>query len=282
MNQENMQGTTDIVQVMRQRATMYGLLGRIFQREVNNAFLAELRTMRYPQNTGNAAFDEAFAQLYRFMRHARENVLDVLAVDYARTFLGSGILNGNAAFPYESVYTSEHALLMQDARDQVLAIYRTNRLDAAVSWSDPEDHLALELEFMRVMCERTAAALENQDASDDAQKLVATQYAFLKRHLLPWVPRFCLDVKRFSTTDFYHGAATLTEAFLNDDVTLLEDVMDASGIDRERALQEAALADEAVTAEMTKEAERDHLEPTVIVTPEGELKPIAPTANKGE
>ena len=282
MNQGNMQGTTDIVQVLRQRATMYGLLGRIFQREVDNAFLAELRAMRYPQNTGNAAFDEAFAQLYRFMRHARENVLDVLAVDYARTFLGSGILNGNAAFPYESVYTSEHALLMQAARDQVLAIYRTNRLDASVSWNDPEDHLALELEFMRVMCERTATALESQETSMDAHALVATQYAFLKRHLLPWVPRFCLDVKRFSTTDFYHGAVTLTEAFLNDDAALLENMMDASGIDRERALQEAAAADEAVTAEMTKEAERDHLEPTVIATPEGELKPIASTGNKGE
>ncbi len=269
----------EIAALMRSRATMYGLLGRMFEREVDEAFLGQLRGMRYPQNSDSPDINEAFRQLYAFMRHAREDVLDVLGVDFARTFLGSGTMNGNAAFPYESVYTSEHALLMQEARDQVLAVYRASGMGKHPDWSDPEDHIALELDFMRELCERTARAVEADDDSA-AERLVAVQYSFLVLHLLRWAPRLCLDVERFCSTGFYAAAARLTAAFLSDEQTLLEDIAQASGIDLEAALEAARAADAAVDAEMAEEAAKDHLVPNVVVTMDDErgmiVEPLAP------
>lgn len=261
--------TNEMVAVMRDRSAMYGFLGRLFKREVDEAFLAQLRSMHYPQGSDDPAVNDAFRRLYLFMRHAREDVLDALAVDFARTFLGSGILTGNAAFPYESVYTSEHALIMQEARDEVLAVYRANGMDKEASWTDPEDHLALELEFMGMLCDRIAGALEageDQPAAADPAELVATQYGFLKLHLLRWVSRFCADVPRFCETDFYAAAAQLLEAFLHGEEALLEDIATASGIDLSETLQAAREADQRVDEAMASAAEQTHEGPNVVVT----------------
>ncbi len=225
-------GEPGLASVMEGRASLYALLARAFHKEVDETFLGELRAMGYPQNSADPAVNEAFKLLYGFMRHAREDVLDQLAADYARTFLGSGVLNGNAAFPYESVYTSTHALLMQEARDEVLAIYRSQGVDKDPSWTDPEDHISLELEFMKVLCERTARAIEECD-DERARALVKTQLSFLTAHLMPWVPRFLADVSRFAGTDFYVAFARLADAFLADDLELLEDVARSSGIEPE-------------------------------------------------
>ncbi|MBR2836636.1 MAG: molecular chaperone TorD family protein [Coriobacteriales bacterium] len=262
--------------LMRSRAAMYGFLSRLFIHEVDADFLAQLRSMAYPQNSDNPAINEGFRKLYSFMRHAREDVLSVLSVDYARTILGSGVLNGNAAFPYESVYTSEHALVMQEARDEVLAIYRANGMDKEAKWTDPEDHIALEFEFMRTLCERTAQALEDEGSGEySPQELVATQYGFLMLHLLRWIPRFCIDVPRYASTDFYAAAAQLTDAFLADEKVLLEDIAEASGIDLEETLAEARAADERIDAIMEEAAAEDHEAPNIVVTTGEELDPSA-------
>lgn len=246
-----------VAALMEARAAVYGLLARVFIREVDEAFLAELRAMRYPQGSDNPAVNEAFREVYRFMRHAREDVLDVLAVDYSRTFLGSGVLNGNAAFPYESVYTSEHALVMQEARDEVLAIFRAHGMDKAAGWTDPEDHIALELEFMRTLALRTRDALAAGD-EQAARTLVADQHGFLTAHLLNWAPRFLHDVPRFASTGFYRAFAALADAHLADDRALLEDIAQASGIELDGPAAPAApVVPAAPAAPAQKEVEAD-------------------------
>lgn len=218
-----------IARFMNDRAALYGLLARAFRSEVDEAFWHDLRTMRYPQGSDDPAINDAFRQIYRYVRHAREDALDELSVDFARAFLGSGVLNPNAAFPYESVYTSTHALLMQDARDEVLALYRSQGIDKDPAWTDPEDHIALELAFMQALCERTAQAVEDAD-DPRAFELVKTQYGFLTNHLLRWAPRFFIDVARYATTGLYHGFAALAATHLDNDRALLEDIAQASGI----------------------------------------------------
>ena len=154
----------------------------------------------------------------------------MLSVDFARTFLGSGVLNPNAAFPYESVYTSKHALVMQEARDEVLAIYRSQGLTKDESWRDPEDHISLQLQFESLLCRRIAQAMQDGD-DERACELVRTQHGFLVHHMLDWVPRFCTDVPRYAKNDFYAAFAQLTVEFLNEERALLEDIAQASGIE---------------------------------------------------
>ena len=222
--------TAGLVEIMEGRTAMYDLLTRAYQSEVDETFLGELRTMRYPQNSDNPKINDAFKRIYRVVRHAREDLLDVLSVDYARTFLGSGVLNPNAAFPYESVYTSKHALVMQEARDEVLAIYRSQGITKDGSWKDPEDHIALQLQFQSTLCQRIAEALTAED-DGRARELVRTQYGFLVHHMLDWIPNFCVDVPRYAKNDFYCAFAQLTTEFLDQERDLLEDIAIASTID---------------------------------------------------
>ena len=53
----------------------------------------------------------------------------------------------------------------------------------------------------------------------------------MTHHLLNWVPRFLVDVPRYARTDFYKAFAQLTDAFLSDDLGLIEDIAHSSGID---------------------------------------------------
>ena len=66
---------------MESRATMYDLLARVYHKEVDENFLAELRAMHYPQNSDNSQVNEAFRRIYAYLRHAPEDVLEELAVD---------------------------------------------------------------------------------------------------------------------------------------------------------------------------------------------------------
>lgn len=224
----------ELAGAMRSRAGLYGLLSRVFSREVDEAFLAQLKGIHYPQNTGNDAIDSAYRRIWAFLCKARENTMNTLAVDYARVFLGSGSLDAEAAYPFESVYTSPRHLTMQDARDEVLAIYRSWGIDKNDGWKEGEDHLAAELEFVEALALRSAEALEAGD-EERAFNLVETQRNFIADHLMRWVPKFCEDVPRFAKKDFYSAFAALLIAVLKEDLATLDDLLGDDGTQSEDA-----------------------------------------------
>ena len=218
----------ELVDFMTRRARTYGLLARIFRVEVDGKFLEELRHLRFPTSTGNEHVDYGYRTMYNYLKGTWEDTLLDLARDYARTFIGHGNNGRSAAYPFESVHTSETRLLMQDARDEVLAIYRANLLKKGEEWNDCEDHIALELEFMQVMSERTAKALK-EGKEDEAVEMLKTQRAFVGQHLANWVPMFVSDIKYFSQTDLYIGAGELLLGFVQTEVEALDDLLD--GVD---------------------------------------------------
>ena len=218
----------ELVDFMTRRARTYGLLARIFRVEVDGKFLEELRHLRFPTSTGNEHVDYGYRTMYNYLKGTWEDTLLDLARDYARTFIGHGNNGRSAAYPFESVHTSEKRLLMQDARDEVLAIYRANLLKKGEEWNDCEDHIALELEFMQVMSERTAKALK-EGKEDEAVEMLKTQRAVVGQHLANWVPMFVSDIKYFSQTDLYIGAGELLLGFVQTEVEALDDLLD--GVD---------------------------------------------------
>ena len=210
----------ELVDFMTRRARTYGLLARIFRVEVDGKFLEELRHLKFPTSTGNEHVDYGYRTMYNYLKGTWEDTLLDLARDYARTFIGHGNNGRSAAYPFESVHTSEKRLLMQDARDEVLAIYRANLLKKGQEWNDCEDHIALELEFMQVM---------RDGKEDEAVERLKTQRAFVGQHLANWVPMFVSDIKHFAQTDLYIGAGELLLGFVQEEVESLDDLLD--GVD---------------------------------------------------
>jgi TorA maturation chaperone TorD len=168
--------------------------------------------------------EEGYRLWTDFLRHTRETVLTDLSVDYVRTFIGSGRSVKTAAYPYESVYTSEHGMLMQDARDEVIYLYQTEGLHKVDNFNEPEDHLGIELEFMALLCEKAQDTLKAGDVRKTLDHL-RKQEEFLSQHLLNWVPRFCEDVLKFAREDLYRGLAKITLGLLRLDQETIQDLL---------------------------------------------------------
>ena len=142
---------TTIADVLRGRMATYQFLSRLFRVEVDQELYDTLVSMRFPTNTGNALVDEGYRMICGYLSQADGTVLTELAVDYVRAFIGSGNDGFSAAYPYESVYTSPKRLMMQDARDEVLVLYRAfgwtsrkagrrARITSLLSWSSSRSY----------------------------------------------------------------------------------------------------------------------------------------------
>lgn len=206
------------------RAKTYALLSRLFAKEADQQLLETMRAMRFPASTGNSKLDEGHRLIVGQLSTLWENSLSELAIDYTRVFLGGGIDGYSAAYPFESVYTSSRRLLMQDARDEVLALYRSEGFDKVQSWTEGEDHIALELEYMQRLAERTQEAIICGD-EDEAFRLAEVQMAFLRDHLAGWTPMLTDDIMRFAQTRLYRGLAFATEGFLEVDEAFLTSLL---------------------------------------------------------
>lgn len=210
--------------IIENRENLYRLLGRFYKIEADQALLDHMKGMHFPDECGEEELDEGYRMLERYLRRPVLDPMTDLAADYAKVFLGAGVAkNSYAAYPYESVYTSPERLIMQDARDQVVAAYRAKGLDKADTFDVPEDHIALELAFMAHLCRETQQYLVARDWPAVVACL-AEQERFLAQHLLNWVSEFCADILKFAETDFYKGVARITDGFLRMDRAILEDL----------------------------------------------------------
>lgn len=211
-------------EIMKSRENMYRFLERIYKIEVDSSFLSQLKKMTFPIESGEIELNEGYQLLNECLWKLGVDPITDLAVDYARVFLGAGIYEGTVASPYESVYTSPERLIMQDARDEVLAAYRAKGLDKDETLNVPEDHISLEFEFMIFMCQETERALESRDWRAVSGSLME-QMDFLMKHLANWVPAFCADIEKCAATDFYKAVAKITNGYLRLEQALLEDLI---------------------------------------------------------
>lgn len=191
---------------MRQRASLYSALSRLYRRELAGTELAALRGLRFPEG-GEGPWAEARRRWNAAMAASPETEED-LAVDFARAFLGAGLAETAAAFPYESVYTSPKGVIMQEAWARMHELLVRDGLSLEGGAELLEDHISVELEYFAWLC--------GKDEPD-----LRAQLGYLNQHLLNWVPRFCADLDRYAETGFYKAAAALTAAFLEADYAAL-------------------------------------------------------------
>ena len=210
--------------VLEGRYATYSMLARLYRAEVDADYLAKLRRMRCPVNTGNDDVDAGYRLLHSFLSHTWERTLEDLSRDYLRVFIGANTTGHAAAYPNESVHTSPDRLVMQDARDEVLALYRAAGLESSDSWKAGEDHIATELEYMQILSKRALDAVEAGDQTKAASVLLM-QHRFLVDHLLAWVPFLTDDMLKFARTDLYRALAHLTRGFLVEDKAFLDEVL---------------------------------------------------------
>lgn len=222
------------------RAVVYRLIARLFDREVDAAAAEAIEGIaRDGADAARAAGggsdaaesgDAAARMAQAAMRMARgatpfdARTQDALACDFARTFLAVGARTGNAAAPYESVFTSETGLMMQEARDEVRTTYRAHGLMPRIDGDQtdfPEDYLPLELEFMALLSLRLGDELACGNAAD-ARRTLDDQRAFYTAHLVNWYGDFSQRARGTARTPFYAGLLDFAGAYLELDAETMD------------------------------------------------------------
>jgi anaerobic sulfite reductase subunit A len=219
-----MTSNQEIMDVLHDRQSTYAFLSQMYREEISIDLLQNLVAELVCADYEIAPENQGYALLASFARGIQNDdftrVKAELAVEYARLFLGVKRRN---LVPCESVYTSERRLMMQDARDQVVHEYHKEGLDPAVEFTEPEDHVAIELAFMSHLCQKAADAVERED-SRQAAYYVEQQRRFLTDHLEVWVPRLCDDILGLAESDFYKGIIMLTQEHLNMEQDAIEEL----------------------------------------------------------
>ncbi len=222
----------ELARDLRERALTYSFLARVFSdEEVGADFLTALRGEVPATGTELDAFAAGLAGA------DLEAVRTELAADHAALLLG---MSPRPVSPYESVHTSEDHLMMQAARDEVVAAYAAAGFAKAGEYRVPEDHVSLELDFMAAVGMRAAQAVEGVlsgasepgegvDPLADAERDMNAQLDFLEKHLLAWLPGFCDLVEERAATQFYRGAAQMLREFLGQEREYLERLNAAEG-----------------------------------------------------
>lgn len=213
----------DLRDLILSRGNVYGLLARCYQSEIDISFARDLAD-GFSFQSEDDLLREEMAAMRQCVQAIDEEGVEQLAVTFDRVFFGMGPLTARHAFPYESVYTSAAGLLMQDAYGETKKVYRENGLVKNESFTEPEDHLAVQLSFMKTLCDRTCAALEEHD-EDAAAAALEEQRAFLDSHLLNWAGRFADDVCAAAREGFYVHLARFTARFLALDRDVVGDVL---------------------------------------------------------
>lgn len=200
---------------LESRADMYRALGNLYlntlsEQQIEELALTDYDTLRADPDKRIAS---GFNDIYRALRRRNTGTRQLLAMDFTSCFLGTKTYRGLTGAPYESLYRDSSGTLMGPIRTQVFNTYKRERIALQPDLDLPEDHLSFEMEFLAVLCDRCAKAVEAGDR-DEALRVLGVQKAFLEEHVLAWFPRFHNLTTKLLETRFYRGVLNVTRGFL--------------------------------------------------------------------
>lgn len=130
------------------------------------------------------------------LKNLDEQTISDALYDYNRLFVGPGRL---LAPPFESVYRNPEKLVMQKETLEVRGFYQRAGLQVIQMGSQPDDHLAFELELVCYLLSRG-----QQEMYLD----------FFEQHLQQWVTNHCEDIIKQSSNDINRGMALILKGFI--------------------------------------------------------------------
>ncbi|MGH7399298.1 MAG: TorD/DmsD family molecular chaperone [Candidatus Rokuibacteriota bacterium] len=201
------------------RRGYYELLTGLFAREPGPQVLRSLgegiEARAEAAATLHPLLGRGWSEIARYLRDpSGEEIPEPAADEFTRLFIGPF---GGEIQPYESYYLTGR--VFERPLAAVRAFLREAGLEREGGAPEPEDWLAFELDVMRRLIVRQAAA-----GDPDGQMASATmQAAFLKRHLLVWVPTFAEHLSQVQNARLYRGVGLLLAGFLALELMLVKD-----------------------------------------------------------
>lgn len=203
----------DALALAKARASVYDLLALGFSSPTEEGLEAlRSRLLEVLEEEGTLFNWPGFGkELRRLQASTRQGkFLTRLRPEHTRLFVGPYSLPSP---PYESVHREPEPVVMGDSTLDVLKRYEEAGFRLASSFKDLPDHVAVELQFMALLCIEEAQAWEREDPPS-ALTFLHQEEGFLREHLTRWVPSFCERVLSSTECSFYQAMASLTRDYI--------------------------------------------------------------------
>ena len=212
----------DMAREAETRASFYRTLASLYFKELDQAGIDALSNEDLTATgVDDELMEEGYADMAAYLKHRDGGTRQELATDFAGAILAAGSYDDRRATPYESVFTSESGLLMQEARDDVYRRFCEARVavdEGLRTRRSPEFRVRVHGCSGR----RAARALHAGDTAAAASAL-RTQREFHRDHLLNWIDAYCDCLQSCAQTRFYRGVAKLTRGFVHMDEDMMDD-----------------------------------------------------------
>jgi len=218
-------------EVIELRAACYGWLSAIFKAPATSELLV---LFREPAVAG-VVVEVAGADVASDLATAADSAdLDALRWEYNNLFL---VPASQYLTPYESVYRGRHHDAQGKSRlgglngpetVEVAAFYRTWEVEVDHDRHLIPDFAGVELDFLRLLAEREAAAWEGGDTAV-ARRLLDAERTFLLDHATRWLPELCENMAELAGQPLYAALARFARSFLAMEEATFRDIPPLAG-----------------------------------------------------
>lgn len=148
--------------------------------------------------------------------------VESLVNEYTRLFIGPGKI---PVPPYASFYLSKEPQpkLMDENTIEVRKQYLKDNIVMANLNAVPDDYLGAELEYMTYLTNGSIESIQKQDTKE-LHQFLESQMNFIRNHLLPWIPKFSLDLISSTREDFFKGFALLLRGIIMSHYCILKEM----------------------------------------------------------
>jgi TorA maturation chaperone TorD len=202
--------------VTKIRGDLYGLLSSAYIQLPEKKILElkwepAVQLLRYPQEGS----EEPFKQIHKGLNlinaygsekdRTDEEILTNLSKDWTR--LLRGVVRDGIFPPYESLYRPERQ--QKKSAQEINRLFSKMGVQIPEEWHQPSDYIGVELDFMRLLCEKEWR-LRDDGKRSALREAIEAEKSFLEDHIALWVPIFCKRMLEEAREEYYRGIAHLT------------------------------------------------------------------------
>jgi TorA maturation chaperone TorD len=214
-------------QIFDIRSSLYELLSVSTYREPSVDTLKELQKRLTALKQLSSLWPEKvlWSQVQDLLESIFQENTEELAVDYAGLFLSG---RDGSICPSESSYLDR--MVYGPRTIQVMDLYAKDGFIKENSFTEPDDHIAVECAFMGLLGNKLAATISDEGLdSDEARDSLERQITFLTEHFLKWVPIWADQVEKRAEASFYRAVARLARTLAESDQRFLMKVLHREG-----------------------------------------------------
>jgi TorA maturation chaperone TorD len=192
----------------RIRSNIYGFLSSLFREEITAERIRQINDPAIKE-----VLSEMGIQYEIFSQKDQDQLLEDLAVEYARLFLGPD----KHISPHEAVHhqrdDGDWGTHWGASTVDVKKFIESTGLEYKQEYSGMPDHISVELDFMKEAAGREAQAIEEKDW-EGALYCQKMEKKFICDHLIKWIPAFCDKIITQAEISFYGDLADVTKKFI--------------------------------------------------------------------